>query len=187
MTQQWSATLERQIGARQAVRFTYSGFHSNDLTMAPDLNQIAPNTIGFANLPLEARPFPNWSRINTRDNGGYQDYHDLVFQLRGTLTVGPVAHHHVQVGALSRQHRRTRRGTGGLPERNQRPYRQPLRSRLPARTDDQHPDAPVREQRDLDAAGRTRPRIRREMPAALEAIAGGWAVSHCCRFSRGRT
>ena len=37
---------------------TYSGFHSADLTMAPDLNQIQPNTVGYANLPLEAQAVP---------------------------------------------------------------------------------------------------------------------------------
>ena len=38
---------------------------------------IQPNTIGFANLPTSARPFPNWNRINTRDNGGYHHYSDV--------------------------------------------------------------------------------------------------------------
>ncbi len=85
MTQQWSLTLERELPARQAARVTYSGFRSTDLTMAPDLNQIQPNTVGYANLPREARPYPNWNRVNTRENGGYQNYHDLVFQVRGDL------------------------------------------------------------------------------------------------------
>jgi hypothetical protein len=39
--------------------------------------------VGFANVPRSARPFPNWRRINTRDNGGDSSYHDLTFQLRG--------------------------------------------------------------------------------------------------------
>ena len=41
------------------------------------------------------------------------------------------------------------RGAGqcDFQTRDQRPDRQPLRSRLPARPDDQHPDAPVRQQR----------------------------------------
>ena len=92
MTQQWSATFERELPLRQAFRVTYSGFRSTDLTMAPDLNQIAPNTVGFANLPAEARPFPNWNRVNTRDNGGYQNYHDFVAQFRGELTRWGVSH-----------------------------------------------------------------------------------------------
>ena len=82
-TQQWSATLERELTPQTAVRFTYSGLRSADLTMAPDLNQIAPNTVGFANLPRTARPYPNWFRVNTRDNGGYKNYHDVTAQVRG--------------------------------------------------------------------------------------------------------
>jgi Carboxypeptidase regulatory-like domain/TonB dependent receptor len=82
-TQQWSLSLDREIGRRNAFRLTYSGRRDRDLTLAPDLNQIAPNTIGFANLPRTARPYPNWFRVNTRDNGGEADYHDVTLQLRG--------------------------------------------------------------------------------------------------------
>jgi len=84
-TQQWSLTFERELSRRNAVRLTYSGFRSTDLTMAPDLNQIQPNTVGFANLPASARPYPNWNRVNTRDNGGYHHYHDVLAQLNGSL------------------------------------------------------------------------------------------------------
>jgi hypothetical protein len=85
-TQQWSVTFERDLNGQSAVRLTYSGLHSADLTMAPDLNQIAPNATGFANLPREARPYPNWFRVNTRDNGGYKHYHDVTAQVRGRLS-----------------------------------------------------------------------------------------------------
>jgi hypothetical protein len=87
-TQQWSLSLDREIGLHNAFRFTYSGRRDRRLTLAPDLNQILPNTIGFRNLPREARPFPNWNRVNTRDNGGEADYHDLTFQLRGEARSG---------------------------------------------------------------------------------------------------
>ncbi|PYQ07451.1 MAG: hypothetical protein DMF82_03790 [Acidobacteria bacterium] len=69
-TMQWSFSLDREVGLRNAFRFTYSGRRDRRLTLAPDLNQIQPNTIGFRNLPRTARPFPNWNRVNTRDNGG---------------------------------------------------------------------------------------------------------------------
>jgi hypothetical protein len=91
-TQQWSLTFERELTRTNAVRVSYSGLRSTDLTMAPDLNQIQPNTIGFVNLPREARPFPNWNRVNTRDNGGYHRYHDVVLQLRGDLQVWGLSH-----------------------------------------------------------------------------------------------
>lgn len=91
-TQQWSLTVERELNRRNALRFTYSGFRSVDLTMAPDLNQIAPNTTGYANLPREARPYPNWNRVNTRDNGGYQRYHDLLVQATGAFERAGLSH-----------------------------------------------------------------------------------------------
>lgn len=91
-TQQWSLTFERELNRRNALRFTYSGFRSADLTLAPDLNQIQPNTVGYANLATSARPFPNWARVNTRDNGGYHHYHDLLAQLTGSLGRAGLSH-----------------------------------------------------------------------------------------------
>jgi carboxypeptidase family protein/TonB-dependent receptor-like protein len=87
-THQWSLSLDREIGKAQAARFTYSGRRDRNLTLAPDLNQLQGNTVGFANLPRTARPYPNWSRVNTRDGGGEADYHDLTFQLRGQALSG---------------------------------------------------------------------------------------------------
>jgi carboxypeptidase family protein/TonB-dependent receptor-like protein len=84
-TQQWSLTVERELNRDNALRVTYSGSHSVKLTMAPDLNQIQPNTVGFANLPRTARPYPNWFRVNTRDNGGDSNYHDLTVQFTGRM------------------------------------------------------------------------------------------------------
>ena len=87
-THQWSVSVDREVGRRNAFRFTYSGRRDRNLTLAPDLNQLQPNTVGFANLPRTARPFPNWNRVNTRDGGGEADYHDLTFQLRGEAIEG---------------------------------------------------------------------------------------------------
>jgi hypothetical protein len=87
-TQQWSLTIERELDRNNAFRVTYSGLHAIKLTTAPDLNQIQPNTIGFANLPRTARPFPNWNRANTRDMGGDASYHDLTLQLKGRVLSG---------------------------------------------------------------------------------------------------
>ncbi|HEY7512709.1 MAG TPA: hypothetical protein VIG50_20785, partial [Vicinamibacteria bacterium] len=87
-THQWSVSVDREIGRRNAFRFTYSGRRDRNLTLAPDLNQLQPNTVGFVNLPRTARPYPNWNRVNTRDGGGEADYHDLTFQLRGEAVEG---------------------------------------------------------------------------------------------------
>src|SRR6185503_18363331 len=186
MTQQWSATVERQIGDRQAVRFTYSGFHSTDLTLAPDLNQIQPNTTGFANLPIEARPFPNWNRINTRDNGGYHDYHDLVFQLRGNLTRWGLMHTTTYKWAHSIDNIEDR-GAG------QGDFQSEINGRTDNRFDPDYlrgPTTNIPAHRFVGSAiwmlpiGRGR-MIGGDMPAALDAIAGGWAVSTLVQIQSG--
>jgi hypothetical protein len=101
-TQQWSFTIERQLTSNQAVRVTYTGYHTEELTLAPDLNQIQPNTIGYKNMFIsnadgsamvvnpalgiaDPRPYPNWHRVNTRDNGGMANYDDLTVQFTGAL------------------------------------------------------------------------------------------------------
>jgi hypothetical protein len=88
LTQQWSVSLDRELARRSALRLTYSGRVDHGLTLAPDLNQIQPNTVGFANLPRTARPYPNWNRVNTRDGGGEASYHDLTVQLQGEAVSG---------------------------------------------------------------------------------------------------
>ena len=87
-TQQWSFTIEHELNRFSSLRLTYSGYHSLFLTTAPDLNQIQPNTIGYSNLPRTARPFPNWNRVNTRDNGGDAHYNDLTIQFKGKGLAG---------------------------------------------------------------------------------------------------
>jgi hypothetical protein len=80
-TQQWSFTIERELNRRSVLRVTYSGQHTVKLTLAPDLNQIGPGRVAWnASLP---RPYPSWSRVNTRDNGGDAKYNDLTVQLTG--------------------------------------------------------------------------------------------------------
>ena len=186
MTHQWSLTFERQVAARQALRLTYSGFHSSDLTMAPDLNQIQPNTVGYANLPLEARPFPNWSRINTRDNGGYHDYHDLVLQLRGDVTAWGVSHTTAYKWAHSIDNIEDRGAGQG-----------DFQTEINGRTDNRF-DADYLRGRTTNipdhrfvssliwnlpiGRGRT---FGADLPAALDAIAGGWAVSTLVQIQSG--
>jgi hypothetical protein len=87
-TQQWSLTIERELNRQNSLRLTYSGNHAVGLTTAPDLNQILPNMVGFSNLPRSARPYPNWNRVNTRDNGGNAHYHDFTVQLKARYVAG---------------------------------------------------------------------------------------------------
>ena len=109
--------------------------------------------MGFANLPRTARPFPNWRRINTRDNGGDSSYHDLTFQFRGRAASSPPVRGHLQVGAFQHQHR----GLAGcrdqrLHGRDQRPHHQPLRPRVHAGTHAIDPRPPRDRYGDLGAS-----------------------------------
>lgn len=186
MTQQWSLTFERELAGRQAVRVTYSGFHSTDLTMAPDLNQIEPNTVGFANLPREARPFPNWSRINTRDNGGYHDYHDLVFQFRGDVSRWGLSQTTTYKWAHSIDNIEDRGAGQG-----------DFQSEINGRTDNRFdPDylrgatTNIPTHRFVSSViwnlpvGRDRA-FGSSMPAALDAVAGGWTISALVQVQSG--
>lgn len=186
MTQQWSLTVERELPARHALRVTYSGFHSTDLTMAPDLNQIEPNTIGFANLPREARPFPNWNRINTRDNGGYQDYHDLVAQVRGDVGRWGLSQQTTYKWARSIDNIENRGG-------GQSDFQSEINDRTDNRFDLDYlrgPTTNLPTHRFLSSliwnvpVGRGRA-FGASMPALLDAVAGGWTVSSLVQVQSG--
>lgn len=101
-TQQWSFTVEQQLSPNHSLRVSYIGHHTVKLTLAPDLNQIQPNTIGYNNMFMttsdgtavvikptlgiaDPRPFRNWRRINTRDNGGSANYNDITVQFKGLI------------------------------------------------------------------------------------------------------
>ena len=162
MTQQWSATFERELPARQALRVTYSGFHSTDLTMAPDLNQIAaehhrlrqPAARGQAVPQLEPRQHARQRRLSglPRRRRAVPRRPRVAGACRTTTTY-KWAHSIDNIEDRGA-------GQADFQTRDQRPDRQPLRPRLPARPDDQHPDPSVREQPDLEPAVRPRTRVR---------------------------
>ena len=72
--EQWSLTVERDLGFSTGLRVTYTGLRSVGLILSPDLNQIHAQTIPYD--PTE-KPFPNWNFVKTRDNGGYSFYNGL--------------------------------------------------------------------------------------------------------------
>ena len=72
--EQWSLTVERDLGYSTGLRVTYTGLRSVGLVVSPDLNQIQPQSTLYD--PTE-KPFPNWNVIKTRDNGGYSFYNGL--------------------------------------------------------------------------------------------------------------
>jgi hypothetical protein len=65
-SQQWNLTFERDLGWNTGIRMTYTGNRTIKMFSSPDLNQVRPNTVGYAVAKL-ARPYPNWNIIYTRD------------------------------------------------------------------------------------------------------------------------
>ena len=85
---QYSISVDRNVCWQTLLRFNYTGSFSENLIYSPDLNQVRPNTVGYA--ALVATPelrrqnlrFPNFREVLTRDNGPVADYN--AFQIEVT-------------------------------------------------------------------------------------------------------
>jgi hypothetical protein len=77
---QWTLSAEQNIGFRTDLKLTYTGSHTWNLIYSPDLNQVVPNTTGYANLTAtptlreENLKFPNFREVLTRANGPWDNY-----------------------------------------------------------------------------------------------------------------
>jgi len=77
---QWNFSIDHNLGFNTVARLSYTGSHTYNLIYSPDLNQVAPNTIGYA--ALTATPalrqvnlkFPNFAEVLTRANGPSDKY-----------------------------------------------------------------------------------------------------------------
>ena len=65
--QQWNLTLEQDLGHSLGMRLSYSGSHGSNLEAMVDLNQVQPNTVGYA-VAQNNRPYPDWSIIQSVTN-----------------------------------------------------------------------------------------------------------------------
>ncbi len=70
---QWGASIEHDLGWQTLLRIGYVGTHTTQLIYSPDLNQVQPNTLGYAAVSA-SRPFPNFNAVLTRDNGPSAKY-----------------------------------------------------------------------------------------------------------------
>jgi Carboxypeptidase regulatory-like domain len=77
---QWTATLDRDLGWNTGLRVSYVGSKTTDLVYSPDLNQVRPNTQGYAAVRA-TRPFTDWNVVTTRDNGAQSRYDALGVEL----------------------------------------------------------------------------------------------------------
>lgn len=91
---QWNGSVERALSANTVIKLLYTGSHTTQLIYSPDLNQLRPNTIGYA--ALTATPalrqanlkYPNFSEVLTRDNGASAKYNAGTIELQHRLSSG---------------------------------------------------------------------------------------------------
>jgi hypothetical protein len=78
-SEQYTVSLDHEIGTGFATRISYIGLETHDLVWAPNENDLASTstTVSAFNQPLSARPFPNFGIINTRSVGANASYHSM--------------------------------------------------------------------------------------------------------------
>jgi len=73
---EWNLTVERDLGRGVGMRLGYAGSRGTLLDYPHDLNQIAPNTIGYK-VEKANRPYPLWNYIDQIYNGAISNYNSL--------------------------------------------------------------------------------------------------------------
>ena len=79
-SQQWNLTVERDLGWNTGFRVTYTGNRTVKMFSSPDLNQVQPNTIGYA-AARASRSYPNWQIIYVRDPNTNSWYNNLTTEV----------------------------------------------------------------------------------------------------------
>jgi hypothetical protein len=91
---QWNASIDHSIGWNTVLRASYTGSHTYNLIYSPDLNQIAPNTVGYAALTATTALrqqnllYPNFREVLTRANGPSDKYQALTFEANKRFSNG---------------------------------------------------------------------------------------------------
>src|SRR5579862_4752066 len=86
--QEWDLTLERDLGAGVGLRVSYDGNHASNLGMHTNLNQPAPNTIGFNNIPQANYPLPDFQYMAYNTNPGFSNYNAATVSFKKRMTKG---------------------------------------------------------------------------------------------------
>jgi len=85
--QQWNLTFERELGFNTGLRISYMGNHGGNLQDMVDLNQVQPNTVGYA-VAGASRPYPIWGVIESVANGARSNYNALNFSAQKRFSNG---------------------------------------------------------------------------------------------------
>ena len=84
---QWNLTIERALGFNTGLRISYDGSHGGNLGYTQNLNQVAPNTIGFAKAQA-SEPYPLWAYIAEESTGARSNYDALTISATKRLSRG---------------------------------------------------------------------------------------------------
>lgn len=84
-TQQYSLSLEREVGHDAVVRVSYIGSKATQLTYRRDANQPMASTLPFSN---SRRPYPLFGTINYADNGANMLYSGMQVQVQRRFARG---------------------------------------------------------------------------------------------------
>jgi hypothetical protein len=71
--QQWSLTVERDMGFGTGLRVSYDGNKGSNLGYTKNLAQVPANTSGFA-VARSSSPFPLWNNISQETTGARSNY-----------------------------------------------------------------------------------------------------------------
>jgi len=71
--QQWNLTFEQDFGHSIGMRLSYTGSRGQNLEAMVDLNQVQPNTVGYAVASANI-PYPAWSIIQSVANAAESNY-----------------------------------------------------------------------------------------------------------------
>lgn len=86
-TQQWSFTVERNLGFDTGLRISYTGSRTIKMFSSPDLNQVPVNKSGFA-AAFPNRPYPVWNIVYTRDPNTQAWYNGMTIEINKRYSKG---------------------------------------------------------------------------------------------------
>jgi len=90
---QWSVTVERQLGSSTNLRASYVGMHTYRLNVTEDLNQIPASTTPYATTAASPYVDPratytNWFSLYSTFNAGKSNYRAFEFEASRRMTHG---------------------------------------------------------------------------------------------------